>query len=349
MGFTRGPANRQRSSERAGKWLESSTPPGSASRGEQGPGSLAPRVGVLYNRAARQVARPADGAPEAKERPDAASGAGGRGPEPRVGSLMLEVRHLRKSYTRGGRETLAVRDLHFSVGDGEFVSIVGPSGCGKTTMLRCVAGLLPASGGEVVLDGRLVTRPPEEMVLVFQDYSRSLCAWRSVWRNVGFALEATKLPRDERERRTREALGVVGLDEFADHYPFELSGGMQQRVQIARALAYRPKILLMDEPFGALDALTRAELEDELLAIWTRDPKTVVFITHDIEEAVYLSDRVLVLSARPSEVVEELAIDLPRPRDQVDTRSLDRFAAYRNHIYRRITRESRATPAAATP
>ena len=260
---------------------------------------------------------------------------------------MLEVRHLRKAYARGGRETLAVRDLHFSVADGEFVSIVGPSGCGKTTMLRCIAGLLPASGGEVVLDGRPIAGPPKEMVLVFQDYGRSLCAWRSVWRNVSFALEPSKLHRDERERRIREALEVVDLTEFADHYPFELSGGMQQRLQIARALAYRPEILLMDEPFGSLDALTRAELEDQLLAIWTADPKTVVFITHDIEEAVYLSDRVLVLSARPSEVVEELAIDLPRPRDQVETRSLERFVRYRNQIYRRIRRESRPTTAAA--
>ena len=254
---------------------------------------------------------------------------------------MLEVRHLCKSYARGGRETLAVRDLHFSVPDGEFVSIVGPSGCGKTTMLRCIAGLLPASCGEVVLDGRRIAGPPKEMVLVFQDYGRALCAWRSVWRNVGFALEPSRLPRHERDRRIREALEVVDLAEFAEHYPFELSGGMQQRLQIARALAYRPEILLMDEPFGSLDALTRAELEDQLLAIWTADPRTVIFITHDIEEAVYLSDRVLVLSARPSEVVEELAIDLPRPRDQVETRSLERFAAFRNQIYRRIRRESR--------
>ena len=254
---------------------------------------------------------------------------------------MLEVVHVQKVYSRGSRQTPAVADLHFRVEQNEFVSIVGPSGCGKTTMLRCIAGLLPTTSGQVLLDGRPVTRPPREMVLVFQDYSRSLCAWRSVRGNVTFALEATDVPSAERERRVREALGLVGLADFADHYPFELSGGMQQRLQIARALAYQPQILLMDEPFGSLDALTRADLEDQLLALWTANPRTVVFVTHDIEEAVYLSDRVLVLGARPSVVLEELKIELPRPRDQLDTRSLARFADYRNHIYRRIKQEPR--------
>jgi NitT/TauT family transport system ATP-binding protein len=180
---------------------------------------------------------------------------------------LLEVVHLRKVYQRGQRQTVAVADLHFRVADDEFVSIVGPSGCGKTTMLRCVAGLLPASGGQVLLDGRPVTRPPREMVLVFQDYGRSLCAWRTVRGNVAFSLEETGVPKGERARRIDDALAVVGLVEFAEHYPFELSGGMQQRLQIARALAYQPEILLMDEPFGSLDALTRADLEDQLLAI----------------------------------------------------------------------------------
>jgi NitT/TauT family transport system ATP-binding protein len=249
---------------------------------------------------------------------------------------MLEIVHLTKAFTRDRRETLALADLHFRVEHNEFVAIVGPSGCGKTTMLRCIAGLLPPTSGQVLLDGRPVTRPPKEMVLVFQDYSRSLCAWRSVKGNVSFALEETDVPRREREQRVVEALEVVGLVDFADHYPFELSGGMQQRLQIARALAYEPSILLMDEPFGSLDALTRAELEDQVLAIWSGNPKTVVFVTHDIEEAVYLSDRVLVLSARPSEVIEELSIDLPRPRDQLETRSVERFTEYRNHIYRQI-------------
>lgn len=254
---------------------------------------------------------------------------------------MLEVVHLRKTYNTGSRQTVAIADLHFRVEQNEFVAIVGPSGCGKTTMLRVIAGLLPPTGGEVLLEGRRITEPPKEMVLVFQDYSRSLCAWRSVMRNVLFALETVKMPAAEKERLATDALRMVGLEEFRHHYPWELSGGMQQRLQIARALAYQPRIMLMDEPFGSLDALTRASLEDQLLAIWTANPKTVLLVTHDIEEAVYLSDRVLVLSGRPSRVVEEVPISLPRPRDQLATRADPRFSEYRNHIFARIMEETR--------
>ncbi len=260
----------------------------------------------------------------------------------REGSPLLDVVHLRKVYGQRRRPTLAVEDLHFSVAADEFLAVVGPSGCGKTTMLRMIAGLLPPTGGAVYLRGQPVTEPPPEMVLVFQDYGRSLCQWRSVARNVHFALEHSGLPAAERARRVDEALAIVGLAEFRDHYPWELSGGMQQRLQIARALAYQPRILLMDEPFGSLDALTRAELEDQLLDIWTRQPKTILFVTHDIEEAVYLADRVLILSARPARVVEEVRIDLPRPRDQITTRSHERFVEYRNHIYTRIRQETGA-------
>jgi NitT/TauT family transport system ATP-binding protein len=258
----------------------------------------------------------------------------------------LDVVHLNKVYAGRGRETVAVADLHFGVAEDEFLSIVGPSGCGKTTMLRMVAGLLPPTSGSVLLRGRPVTEPPPEMVLVFQDYGRSLCHWRHVTGNVQFALERSGLGTAERTQRVSQALDVVGLTEFRDHYPWELSGGMQQRLQIARALAYQPRILLMDEPFGSLDALTRAELEDQLLDIWSSQPKTVLFVTHDIEEAVYLSDRVLILSARPSSVVEELRVELPRPRDQITTRSLERFVDYRNHIYTRIRRETADAKAA---
>ena len=260
---------------------------------------------------------------------------------------LLDVVHLRKVYAQRRRETVAVADLHFSVAEDEFLAIVGPSGCGKTTMLRMLAGLLPPSAGSVVLRGRPVTEPPPEMVLVFQDYGRSLCHWRTVRGNVQFALERSGLGSAERAQRVSQALSVVGLTEFRDHYPWELSGGMQQRLQIARALAYQPRILLMDEPFGSLDALTRAELEDQLLDIWSSQPKTVLFVTHDIEEAVYLSDRVLILSARPARVVEELRVDLPRPRDQITTRSHERFVEYRNHVYTRIRRETSGVPAEA--
>ena len=260
---------------------------------------------------------------------------------------LLDVVHLQKVYAQRRRQTVAVRDLHFAVAENEFLAVVGPSGCGKTTMLRMLAGLLAPTSGQVLLRGQLVTEPPPDMVLVFQDYGRSLCAWRTVARNVLFALEHTRLSPAERRERVDHALSVVGLRDFRDHYPWELSGGMQQRLQIARALAYGPRILLMDEPFGSLDALTRAELEDQLLDIWTREPKTIVFVTHDIEEAVYLADRVLVLSARPSAVVEEVVIDLPRPRDQIGTRSLEAFVQYRNHIYTRIRHETAQTTSSA--
>ena len=260
---------------------------------------------------------------------------------------LLDVVHLQKVYAQRRRQTVAVRDLHFAVAENEFLAVVGPSGCGKTTMLRMLAGLLAPTSGQVLLRGQLVTEPPPDMVLVFQDYGRSLCAWRTVARNVLFALEHTRLSPAERRERVDHALSVVGLRDFRDHYPWELSGGMQQRLQIARALAYGPRILLMDEPFGSLDALTRAELEDQLLDIWTREPKTIVFVTHDIEEAVYLADRILVLSARPSAVVEEVVIDLPRPRDQIGTRSLEAFVQYRNHIYTRIRHETAQTTSSA--
>jgi NitT/TauT family transport system ATP-binding protein len=279
------------------------------------------------------------------------SGASGSATAPSDGAAaMLDVTHLRKVFAQRKRQTVAVEDLHFAVAENELLAIVGPSGCGKTTMLRMLAGLLPPTSGAVYLRGQVVTEPPPEMVLVFQDYGRSLCQWRTVASNVRFALEHVPLPAATRELRVTQALGTVGLDDFRDHYPWELSGGMQQRLQIARALAYEPRILLMDEPFGSLDALTRAELEDQLLDIWTAQPKTILFVTHDIEEAVYLADRVLILSVRPSQVVEQLTIDLPRPRDQIATRSLERFVEYRNHVYTRIRRETAgATDAALSP
>ncbi len=251
---------------------------------------------------------------------------------------MLEVRKLAKSYRNGAQATPAIKELSFEVHERELICIVGPSGCGKTTLLKCVSGLLPVTSGEVLLDGRRVAAPPEQMALVFQEYGRSLFPWMRVDQNVRFPLGRKRLPRRETDRLVAESLAAVGLSEFARHYPWQLSGGMQQRVAIARALAYEPQILVMDEPFASVDAQTRAELEDLLLGVWQRYPVTILFVTHDIDEAVYLGDRILVLTARPTVLAEVVEVDLPRPRDQVETKALPEFAQLRSRVYRAIRR-----------
>ena len=249
---------------------------------------------------------------------------------------ILEVENLSKSYRQlRGENTVAIGNISCCVEAGEFVSFVGPSGCGKTTLLMSIAGLLEPTSGRVLVKGREVTGPPPNLVLVFQEYNKSLFAWRTVLGNVLFGLEA-RGERSQAKPKARELLALVGLQGFEKHYPWELSGGMQQRVAIARALAYRPEVLLMDEPFGSLDALTRLELEDTLLAVWAELKTTIVFITHDIEEAIYLSDRIWVLSRRPAQIIQELAIDFLRPRNQLATRAEPRFMTLRNDIYRQI-------------
>jgi NitT/TauT family transport system ATP-binding protein len=250
---------------------------------------------------------------------------------------ILEVESLSKSYRQlRGEQTHAIGNISCAIEAGEFVSFVGPSGCGKTTLLMSIAGLLEPTAGRVRIKGVEVKGPPPNLVLVFQEYNKSLFAWRTVLGNVLFGLEARRARAANGERKARELLALVGLNGFEKHYPWELSGGMQQRVAIARALAYEPEVLLMDEPFGSLDALTRLELEDTLLKVWSELKTTILFITHDIEEAIYLSDRILVLSRRPSEVMEELPVDFPRPRHQLTTRAEPRFMALRNDIYRQI-------------
>ena len=251
---------------------------------------------------------------------------------------ILEVQNLSKTYRQaGGEVTAAIGNISCKVEQSEFVSFVGPSGCGKTTLLMTIAGLLPPSGGRILVHDRQVEGPPGGLVLLFQEYNKSLFAWRSVLGNVRFGLEARGDYSRHADRRARELIELVGLAGFEKHYPWELSGGMQQRVAIARALAYEPEVMLMDEPFASLDALTRLELEDALLRLWAELKTTIVFITHDIEEAIYLSDRILVLSRRPSEIVEELPIALSRPRDQEATRAAGDFMEMRNRIYRRIS------------
>ncbi|MEA2331660.1 MAG: NitT/TauT family transport system ATP-binding protein [Thermoleophilaceae bacterium] len=251
---------------------------------------------------------------------------------------MLKVEHLSKTYGEGDDAVEAIRDLDFEVSEKEFVCIVGPSGCGKTTLLKCISGLLPPSGGEVRLHGQRIEGPPEQMALVFQEYSRSLYPWMTVRQNVAFPVRRKHSAEDTR-RLVESAVRSVGLTGSLDRYPWELSGGMQQRVAIARALAYQPEILLMDEPFASVDAQTRADLEDLILEVREEYGVTVVFVTHDIDESVYLGDRIVVLTPAPTTVQEVLDVDLPQPRDQVATKELPAFARYRAHVYRSIKRK----------
>jgi NitT/TauT family transport system ATP-binding protein len=248
---------------------------------------------------------------------------------------MLRIEHVAKAYG----DTPAIADVGFEVSEREFVCVVGPSGCGKTTLLKCMSGLLAPTAGRVLLHGEPVTAPPEEMALVFQEYSRSLLPWMSVRSNVTLPLRHKKLDKAERSRLVEEAVEAVGLTGHLDRYPWQLSGGMQQRVAIARALAYQPQILLMDEPFASVDAQTRADLEDLILQVRERYDVTIVFVTHDIDESVYLSDRIVVLTPSPTTVKEILQVELPRPRDQVETKELPDFAHLRAHVYRLIKRE----------
>jgi NitT/TauT family transport system ATP-binding protein len=251
---------------------------------------------------------------------------------------MLKVSHLSKTYGSGENATQAIGDISFEVNPGEFVCIVGPSGCGKTTLLKTMSGLLPATSGTVELEGQRVIGPPERMALVFQDYSRSLFPWMTVAANVDFPLRRKPVSKRERQQAVHEALESVALGGFEGKYPWQLSGGMQQRVAIARGLAYRPEILLMDEPFASVDAQTRADLEDLVLRIRHDYHVTVLFVTHDIDESVYMADRVVILSPRPTVVRETLDVPLPRPRDQVTTKELPEFAHLRAHIYLAIKR-----------
>jgi NitT/TauT family transport system ATP-binding protein len=257
---------------------------------------------------------------------------------------MLEINGLGKTYGSGDRATHAIASISLTVENGEFVCVVGPSGCGKTTLLKCVAGLMQPTRGQVLLRGKRVSGPPEELALVFQEYGRSLMPWASVRNNVLLPLRHKRLPGAERKRLVEESLDAVGLTTFLDHYPWQLSGGMQQRVAIARALAYQPSILLMDEPFASVDAQTRGDLEDLILRVREQYGITILFVTHDIDESVYLGDRVIVLTHSPTTVKEIVGVQLPRPRDQIATKELQEFAQLRGHVYRLIKREQEASP-----
>ncbi|MEQ4567212.1 ABC transporter ATP-binding protein [Paenarthrobacter sp. CAP02] len=249
---------------------------------------------------------------------------------------MLSVRGLKKVYQTDSGEVEAVRSLNFDLRPGELACLVGPSGSGKTTLLKCISGLMSPTAGEVLLNGEPVVGPPKKMAVVFQEYGRSLFPWMRIRENVELPLKNQGVPKAERDRLVDEALEAVGLSHVPRSYPWQLSGGMQQRVAIARAIAYQPEVLLMDEPFAAVDAQTRADLEDLIRTVWKKLGVTVLFVTHDIDESVYLGERVIILSSSPTVVQEELVIDLPADRDQLNTRTLPRFTELRHHVYEQI-------------
>jgi NitT/TauT family transport system ATP-binding protein len=251
-----------------------------------------------------------------------------------VSEPVLRVSCLEKRYSDVG--PAAIADVTFDVFEGELLAMVGRSGGGKTTLLRLLCGLIPPTAGSVHLDGRLVSSPPREAAIVFQDYGRSLFPWLNVSRNVMFPLRREREPRSEKHARVEAVLAEVGLEGVGEKYPWLLSGGMQQRVAIARALVSRPEILLLDEPFASVDALTRAELQDLVLRLHELEEQgvtTILHVTHDIDEAVYLADRVLVLSGTPGRIVASVDVGLPRPRKQIETRSSSRFLALRNELH----------------
>jgi NitT/TauT family transport system ATP-binding protein len=247
---------------------------------------------------------------------------------------------------RAGTSLQAIADLNLDVFEGEFVSIVGPSGCGKTTFLKTVDGQLTASQGEILLNGRPLAESRRERAMVFQE--SLLFPWFTVARNVGYGLECQGVPREEARRRSGEYLTLVGLDSFETHYPHELSGGMQQRANLARALSVDPRLLLMDEPFSSLDAQTRELMQQELLRIWDEAKRTVLFVTHQIGEAIYLSDRVVVMSGRPGRIVREIRIDFPRPRP-LDIKRTAQFQAYEDEIWHLIEEQVRSNFLQASP
>jgi NitT/TauT family transport system ATP-binding protein len=246
--------------------------------------------------------------------------------------MTLTIRNLTKEFPVPGKEPIrALSDITFTVGDKEFVSVLGPSGCGKTTLLRIIAGLEPATSGSIEINGEIISGRSQRMGMIFQEYS--LYPWRTIRDNVTFGLEVGGMRKAQAREVAMTYLQLVGLEEFADRHPYELSGGMRQRVAVARALAIEPQILLMDEPFGALDAQTRNMLQKELLDIWEKAQKTIIFVTHSVDEAVYLADRLIVLTPRPGRICEIIPIRLGRPRDRTDME----FAQVRRQVLELIS------------
>ena len=247
-------------------------------------------------------------------------------------AAKIEVDNASKLFQDGA--VVAFRNVELGVRPNEVLCIVGPSGCGKTTLLRCIGGLLAPSAGRVLIDGQEVRAPRERVAIVFQHFG--LLPWKTVFDNVAFGLRVAGAPRRQVAEQVRRYIGLVGLEGFEQHYPYQLSGGMQQRAGLARALAVDPEVLLMDEPFASVDAQTREVLQEELLQLMDRERKTMVFITHSIDEAIVLGDRVAVMTARPGRVKEVLPIGFPRPRDPAAVRAEPRYAELRNHIWEEL-------------
>jgi NitT/TauT family transport system ATP-binding protein len=241
-------------------------------------------------------------------------------------SGLVELRHIQHEFVTANKSLPVIQDVNFILGEGEFVSVVGPSGCGKSTLLRMISGLMAPSGGTVFVRGEPVTAVRSDVGYMFQ--TDALLPWRTVLENVALPLKFKRMKRSLREDLARQWIATVGLSGFEDSYPHQLSGGMRKRVSLASMLVASPDIILMDEPFSALDVQTRSLMENELMAIWQRERKTVLFVTHDLEEAIALSDKVVALSARPTRVKTVCVIDLPRPRNVLDIRSDSNFHAY---------------------
>jgi len=250
---------------------------------------------------------------------------------------FIRVENVCKDFANGKTTRNILNDVSFSVAKGSFLSILGASGCGKSTLLQVIAGLHNTTSGSVRLADKVIEKPPFELVYLFQQYTKSIFPWLTVTQNIAFGMESRKKwSRAEIAQRCQSMIKLVGLEDYGDYYPQQLSGGMQQRVAIARALACEPDVLLMDEPFSAVDAMTRGALQDLVLKLWKDLGLTILFITHDIEEAVYLSDRIIMLRRSPQNLVLDIPVELPYPRDRLSTPELPKFLEYRHMLYKKI-------------